>query len=164
MDLGTLANLLGAAGVIASLLYLSRQIRQNTNAVRASSYQAIVDGNTAYMLALAQDADLTSLLVRGSTSPAELSPEEQVRFSALLGQVVARFDLALHLHQQRFIDADVLETIFRMLESSLNSPGGRAWWHMNQRFCSDQFRRFIEPRLARAAKANLPSTLGSLEE
>ena len=164
MDLGTLANLLGAAGVIASLLYLSRQIRQNTNAVRASSYQAIVDGTATYMLALAQDSDLTSLLVRGSSSPAELSPEEQVRFSALLGQVVARFDLALHLHQQRFIDADVLDTIFRMLESNLNSPGGRAWWRMNQRFCSDQFRRFIEPRLARAAKADPPSTLGSLEE
>ena len=162
MDLGTLANLLGAVGVVASLLYLSRQIRQNTNAVRASSYQAIVDGNAAFMLALAQDADLTALLVRGSGFPAELSPEEQVRFSALLGQVVARFDLALHLHQQHFIDPDVLDTIFRMLESNLNSPGGRAWWRMNQRFCSDQFRRFVEPRLARAAQGD-PPPLGSLD-
>ena len=163
MDLGTLANLLAAAGVIASLLYLSRQIRQNTRVVRASSYQAIVDGNAAFMLALAQDADLTALFVRGSSSPTQLSPEEQVRFSALLGQVVARFDLALHLHQERFIDPDVLETIFRMLESNLNTPGGRAWWRLNQRFCSDQFRRFIEPRLARAADADSPPSLGSLD-
>lgn len=163
MDLGTLANLLGAAGVVASLLYLSRQIRQNTDAVRASSYQAIVDGNAAFLLALAQDASLTALFVRGSNSPTELPPEEQLRFSALLGQIVARFDLALHLHQQRFIDADVLETLFRMLESNLQSPGGRAWWRVNQRLCSDQFRRFVEPRLAAAMQPHERSKLGRLE-
>jgi len=162
MDLGTLANLLGAAGVVASLLYLSRQIRQNTDAVRASSYQAIVEGNATFMLALAQDVILTALFIRGSSAPADLTPEEQVRFTALLGQIVARFDLALHLHQQRFIDADVLETMFRMVEDIVKSPGGRAWWHMNERLCSEQFRRFIEPRLARMTQADPLSGLGRL--
>ncbi|HME71301.1 MAG TPA: hypothetical protein VKM54_15730 [Myxococcota bacterium] len=163
MDLGTIANLIAAAGVIASLLYLSRQIRQNTDAVRASSYQAIVEGNAVFMLALAQDAAFTALFIRGSSSPADLTPEEQVRFSAMLGQIVARFDLTLHLHQQRFIDADVLETMFRMLEDNLKTPGGSAWWRANERFCTDQFRRFMEPRLARATQADPPSRLGRLD-
>jgi hypothetical protein len=56
MHLGTIANLNAAAGVIASLLYPSRQIRQNTDAVRASSHQAILEGNAVFMLALTQDA------------------------------------------------------------------------------------------------------------
>jgi len=163
MDLGTIANLIAAAGVIASLLYLSRQIRQNTDAVRASSYQAIVDGNAAFMLTLAQDAALTALFIRGSSVPGDLTSEEQVRFSALLGQIVARFDLALHLHQQHFIDVDVLETFFRMLEDNLKSPGGSAWWRANKRLCSDQFRRFIEPRLAPATQGDPPSKLGRLD-
>ncbi len=163
MDLGTFSNLLGAAGVIASLLYLSRQIRQNTDAVRASSYEAIVEGNADFMLALAQDAALTALLLRGSSIPGELAPEEQVRFSALLGQIAARFDLALHLHQQRFIDADVLETMFRILDGALKSPGGRVWWQANQRFCSDQLRRFVEPRLVGSTAADEPSKVGRFD-
>ncbi len=38
--LGAIAELLGAVGVIASLLYLGRQIRQSTKQSFASSYQA----------------------------------------------------------------------------------------------------------------------------
>jgi hypothetical protein len=36
-DIGVLAELLGAIGVIASLIYLSRQVRQNTRAVRMAN-------------------------------------------------------------------------------------------------------------------------------
>jgi hypothetical protein len=146
-DLGAVANLLAALGVIASLLYLSRQIRQSTHALRATSYQAIVEGNAALTLAVAQDPALADLFLRGSSAPDALTPEEQVRFSALLTQVVARFDLALHYHAQRFIDDDVLASMFRLLEGTLASPGGRAWWRANQRFCTDQVRAYVAARL-----------------
>jgi hypothetical protein len=39
-DIGVLAELLGAIGVIASLIYLSRQVRQNTRAVRMANAAA----------------------------------------------------------------------------------------------------------------------------
>jgi hypothetical protein len=49
--IGAIAELLGAVGVIASLVYLATQIRQsreqmsqNTRALRAGTYQQFLDG------------------------------------------------------------------------------------------------------------------------
>jgi hypothetical protein len=39
-DTGVVAELLGAIGVIASLIYLSRQVRRNTRAVRMANAAA----------------------------------------------------------------------------------------------------------------------------
>ena len=39
-DTGVLAEMLGAIGVIASLVYLNRQVRQNTRALRMANASA----------------------------------------------------------------------------------------------------------------------------
>ena len=41
---GALAEAIGAAGVILSLLYLASQVRQNTRFSRAATRQALADG------------------------------------------------------------------------------------------------------------------------
>ncbi len=55
--IGAIAELLGAVGVIASLVYLATQLRQNTRATRASAYQQ-------------WDDSLQSTLMEGVTIPA----------------------------------------------------------------------------------------------
>ncbi len=40
--IGAIAELLGAIGVIASLVYLATQIRQNTRSVRSATYQGLI--------------------------------------------------------------------------------------------------------------------------
>ena len=45
--IGAIAELLGAVGVIASLIYLATQIRQNTRSVRGATYQSLVVGQQA---------------------------------------------------------------------------------------------------------------------
>ena len=41
--IGAVAELLGAIGVIASLIYVATQIRRNTSAVYAIAYQSIIN-------------------------------------------------------------------------------------------------------------------------
>ena len=45
-DLGNIGELVAAIGVIASLIYLAIQIRQNTQSVRSSAVQASVRDTT----------------------------------------------------------------------------------------------------------------------
>ena len=56
--IGAVAELLGAFGVIASLVYLANQMRQNTRAMRASAYQEVLNQRDSAMLPLMQDAEL----------------------------------------------------------------------------------------------------------
>jgi hypothetical protein len=43
-ELGGLGELVGAIAVLASLIYVARQIRQNTNATRLATLQSARDG------------------------------------------------------------------------------------------------------------------------
>lgn len=45
--IGAVANLFAALGVIATLIYLAMQIRQNTKAVRSSSIESLVHSLSA---------------------------------------------------------------------------------------------------------------------
>jgi hypothetical protein len=58
------ANLLGAAGVVASLIYLGIQVRQNTRTARARAFQDIFAGFTAQNLEMFGPANI-DLIIAG---------------------------------------------------------------------------------------------------
>lgn len=55
--LGAIAGLLGAVGVIATLIYLSAQIRQNSNQLRGAATVAVYDYQRSLTNTLTADAD-----------------------------------------------------------------------------------------------------------
>jgi hypothetical protein len=61
-----IAELLGALGVIATLVYLARQINQNTSTVRASAAASLSEAQTGLSALLAQDADINRSLRRST--------------------------------------------------------------------------------------------------
>ncbi len=81
--IGAIAELLGAVGVIASLVYLATQIRQSHQATRASTVHGI---NTSVSDGWSQfsEPENASVYIAGIRGIAPLSPEERVRFFALL--------------------------------------------------------------------------------
>ena len=53
--IGAIAETLGAVGVIASLVYLATQIRQNTSTVRSSAASSLAETNMSLSVFLAQE-------------------------------------------------------------------------------------------------------------
>jgi hypothetical protein len=62
--LGAVANLLAAIGVIATLIYLAIQIRQNTKAVRSSSIQNLIHGLSGTAQAAVENEYMIPLIRR----------------------------------------------------------------------------------------------------
>lgn len=60
-DWGAIGEILGAVGVILTLLYLAIQIRQNTHATRAASHHAVTDSLNQGNIAIAQNAELAQI-------------------------------------------------------------------------------------------------------
>jgi hypothetical protein len=71
--LGAAGELVGAAGVIASLLYLSVQIRQNTRATRAATLNAVTE---AHHRELRWSSDISGPLLKAIHRPHELSEDD----------------------------------------------------------------------------------------
>jgi len=51
-DLGNIGEFVGAIGVVASLIYLALQTRQNTRAVRVASFRQISESISALSLSI----------------------------------------------------------------------------------------------------------------
>lgn len=76
-DLGSLGEIIGAIAVVATLIYLVAQIRQNNELLRSESRQALVGNDVTSLAANLQHADVFAKYVTGQALP----PEEQLRMS-----------------------------------------------------------------------------------
>ena len=63
-DLGNIGEFIAAIGVIASLIYLAVQIRQNTRTLRGTFHDSSVNRIQTWQLALVSDPVLISLFNR----------------------------------------------------------------------------------------------------
>jgi hypothetical protein len=90
--IGAIAELLGAMGVTASLIYLATQMRQNTRAMRAGAYQEVLNQRDSAMLPLMQDGKLAHLCSRGTANLDDLSEVEKIRFEVWIFTVMSSSD------------------------------------------------------------------------
>ncbi len=67
-DLGALGELLGAIAVLATLIYLALQTRQNTMAIGAQLDAALISATQDLTLALSTSTELLEALVEDSTT------------------------------------------------------------------------------------------------
>ncbi|MFT4799432.1 MAG: hypothetical protein ACJAYE_003628 [Candidatus Azotimanducaceae bacterium] len=58
---GAVAELVGAAGVIVTLIYLATQVRQNTKSISTSSFQATTDALNQVNALIADNSDLAEI-------------------------------------------------------------------------------------------------------
>ena len=100
--IGAVAELIGAVGVIGSLVYLAVQIRQNTRSLRASAYQAITGHVGDINRALFENAEVAHIVDVGSQDRAKLSPEERRRFNAYQMMRFMHYDNLYHQHARRY--------------------------------------------------------------
>ena len=90
--LSAIAELLGAAGVVVTLLYLSRQVRENTASVRRATTRDALQSVADFNQFVASDPVLVDLFWRGTRTPAELTEEEWQRFVNLASTMIRRFE------------------------------------------------------------------------
>jgi hypothetical protein len=150
MNLGDLANLgrvIGALAVVISLFYVAHQIRQNTNAVRSATAQAVHEHFASWYHLLAADAELSQVVVNGLRDYSSLSEMEKARF-------IATFMAFLSYSQNAFLkwrEGLLAPPLWRgwelLLMNLVSSPGGEGFWKERGYLFGDEFRRHVEDDL-----------------
>jgi hypothetical protein len=127
-DLGSLGEFVGAVAVVASLLYLALQMRQNTAALQVGSRQAIVESYRSFNRPFISDPTVGTLFVEKLTSYPELEPPDQMRFVSLLVDQMLHFQGALALHESGSLDDETFRAYRDFAAALLSTPGGAAFW------------------------------------
>ena len=126
--IGAIAEAMGAVGVIATLAYLSIQLRQNTNSVQAASAATHAQGASALVSILAQDEAAGLLWDRGLQSPEALSEAESSRFGNLMHLFVTSLQTSVELVGSVPLSEDLRHTINSNMAFIVSQPGFRAYF------------------------------------
>jgi hypothetical protein len=91
-DLGSIGELIAAVATIATLAYLAVQVRQNTRALRSSTFQQISMDMSLAGDAIARSSDLAAIIIKASAGLSALTPEERVRYHFYLVMTFRRLE------------------------------------------------------------------------
>lgn len=131
-DLGNRGDFVGGIAVIATLLYLAVQIRQNTRILRTSAEQT-ADPIAAIALA-AQSPENAAVYHRGLADPSDLSPEERTHFYLLMASSFYVLHQGYRAYQLGTQSADTWKWQSYALKFYASQPGVRSWWrHQGKR-------------------------------
>jgi hypothetical protein len=130
--IGAIAELLGAVGVIASLIYLATQIRQSREQMRAATAQQLQSQLTSTGQAATRDPELARLLRRGNENVEQLDEDELFRFNFYFSGLWTEYDTAYYQYRIGLLDEDRWQVIRCQLKFMLQPPGITRWWANSQ--------------------------------
>ena len=102
-DLGNLGEFIAALAVVASLVYLGYQVRENTRELGLQSFQRVFEGYANFRRYILQSPDLTRIHLKAVENPDELTAEELMQLGYLLEEYLfSSQQYYLHLDGGRF--------------------------------------------------------------
>ena len=127
-ELAVIAELVAAAGVIASLIFVALEIRKNTAQTRQANWGNAADRFNA-VYAQTDDINLAELVVKGRHSYHDLSEAEKLSFGHYLEQLCISIE-ALLVHGQSLAHGQeaMLALAKKHLAFHLGFPGSRQWY------------------------------------
>jgi hypothetical protein len=152
---GATANLFTAVGVIATLIYLSIQIRQNTKAVRSSSIQNLVQSFSTTAQAAVENEYIIPLLLKANAGPEALTQEERARLHFWLIMTFRRFEGVYFQRDLGIVDAEVIDGFERSQMAILASKSAQQWWANSKEIFNSGFVSYVEKLLEKGSPKSL---------
>jgi hypothetical protein len=150
-ELAAVADIVGALALVITLIYLAIQLRQNTKeieentkAVRAAALHASLSYALDTRLSVSTSGDVASIYARGMENPESLDEIEIIRFRLLMASIVDTF---LNMYSQTKMSGFSPETWEAQANSArrvLASNGGRWFWSAYGSEYNESFRKEID--------------------
>ena len=145
MTLQETVQILGGIGVIASLIYVAIQIRNNARAVRASTYHQVSNTFICHWAGLAGDAETLSVMLRGAYDFASLDDKvEKSRYYLNSMASMRRFENAWFQYKVGVLKETDWVAIAYDMESLFAYPGTRFAWEGIKNRSSIEFRKYVD--------------------
>ncbi len=138
---------LGALAVVASLIYLATQIRQNSASIRASTYDSALSQATNLHTLLLTNEALTNAWIQGLNAPDELDTINRLRFNSYMLRL---FRMIESFHRQAaggVLDPEVFDVSWSEILEFADKPGVASWWQSHRQQFTKSFRNYVEQEL-----------------
>jgi len=157
---GAIGEIIGAAGVVATLVYLAYQIRQNTSQLEQNTLTAKAAAQNASNEALRENRKaifeslaMAEIFLCGNQKPEELDEVSKLRYRLIMQNVT---EVMLEIYTQTLITSFSPETWetqgTTLVKRVLATPGGQWFWtNFANNYLAD-FRAEVDRILEQASK------------
>ena len=141
---GAIGEIVGALGVVVTLVYLATQIRNNTTAVNAATFQSNTEGWLGWYLGVAgpeaPDAYAVAMIGRSDIDPVAFH-----RFYLLCRAQFLALENQYYQYRQGILDESAFlgyEPVTRSMVMAM--PGIRAWWQLSREGYGPEFVAYVD--------------------
>lgn len=146
--LGATAELLGAAGVVASMVYLAVQIKQSTRTERARAFQDIFSSFNAHNHEMFGPENI-DLVVSGMRDLNSLSGGDRLRFDHLMNGYVNDVESTIFSKSAFLLGDETLENwAYALRTRFLPYAGVRAWWDEAKPLFAAETRVWVDEQIS----------------
>ncbi|HWY40888.1 MAG TPA: hypothetical protein VNX27_08835 [Chthoniobacterales bacterium] len=128
-ELSDLAQIIGAVGLILSLVFVGLQIKHNTAALQRNEHNSTMAQWTVIRQAIATNRDIAELMTAGLHGESALDAADQLRLEQMLQEYAwASFHIWDRTQRGVFPKGTFEATAGVMLVDLLGTARGGAWW------------------------------------
>ncbi len=141
---GSIGEIVGAIGVVLSLIYLAIQIRRNESTTRAGTTQALLSTSTDMLYQMSESK--STWLVKGMAGE-ELSREEKVQKDFYFYALFSHFNNAHHQNFVGKLDDEIWDMFDSRASRNVSSmPDFDEWWDTFRSNFTESFQDYIDAK------------------
>jgi hypothetical protein len=153
-ELADFGELLGGVAVVASLVYLALQVRQNTRAVRGSTLHLNTDLWASLFLRLS-DPGVAQAYVAGMAGAGDIKPLHYTQFYLVCKTMFLALEDQFYQARQGTLDPEIYAAYERATsEQMLAFPGFRIWWQQTRATFSPAFVERVDAMIAETPESD----------
>ena len=139
-----MAEIVGAAGVILSLVFVGIQIKGNSDILAAQVVFDLRESNSLMVRDLVTNPELGELVYRGHLDYESLTDEEIPRYTLWVGEVLTRRLTAWKYAEEGLLEAEEIEVWQNHTCQFLTLPGPSKVWSQDGAWFRPDFRASVD--------------------
>jgi hypothetical protein len=152
--IGAVAELVGAAAVFISLIYLATQIKDSKRSDQIIASAALSRTANEWLMHVVNNEGLCELYHRGLSDYDSLNKSEKSRFSLLMYQLLRNTEAGWIQTNRGVVDHSYWIGVENVISPIIGSKGGRRALDKNRQFLGPEFLIFVEALLAEQVEQN----------
>ena len=143
-EFNLIAEIIASIAVIASLIYVGREVSQNTRATHAAAPQANVNAVNEYVGLINASDKLADILHQGAQGLSGLKGGDLIRFMAFHDQAFIAFQSYYRQWKDGILDEGIWLTHKQAALDLLAQPAQQEWWAARRHWFFQEFQDYMD--------------------
>lgn len=144
-EIANFAEILGAAGVIGSMLYVGWQVSANTKTNRMRMHERITQTYLSFLNSVLTDPEAFLVGLQSTDERfRDLTDDQKLFFFGSMLGLFKHYELMFVQHDQGVMDKETWDAWSEHIRMYFYQPGAQAWWALRKATFIPGFRDYLD--------------------